>query len=121
MRPDLRTDLRPMAITCSTPHIDCIIRSFRQSPRAHAGDGEAMATRRELITSLGAAVLAGSLPALARAEEPILTDDGLYKQSWFLESFLELGDDLDGAAKEGKRFAVMWELRGCPYCKETHL
>ena len=20
----------------------------------------------------------------------------------------------------GKRFAVMWELKGCPYCKETH-
>ena len=30
---------------------------------------------------------------VARAEQPILTDDGLYKQSWFLESFLELADD----------------------------
>ena len=40
----------------------------------------------------------------ARAEQPILTDDGLYKQSWFLESFLDLGDDLEGARKEGKRF-----------------
>ena len=48
-------------------------------------------------------------------------DDGLYKQSWFLESFLDLADDLAGARKEGKRFAIMWELRGCPYCKETHL
>lgn len=55
-----------------------------------------------------------------RAAEPILTDDGLYKQPWFLESFLDLADDLEGAAKEGKRFVVMWELRGCPYCKETH-
>ena len=56
----------------------------------------------------------------ARAEEPILTDDGLYKQPWFLESFLDLAYDLEGARKEGKRFVVMWELRGCPYCKETH-
>ena len=56
----------------------------------------------------------------ARAAEPILTDDGLYKQSWFLESFLELADDLDEAQKAGKRFVVMWELKGCPYCKETH-
>ncbi|HEY4139786.1 MAG TPA: thioredoxin family protein [Pseudolabrys sp.] len=56
----------------------------------------------------------------ARADEPILTDDGLYKQPWFLESFLDLSDDLEGAAKEGKRFAIMWELKGCPYCKETH-
>ena len=50
-----------------------------------------------------------------------LTDDGLYRQPWFLESFLELADDLEGAAASGKRFAVMWELRGCPYCRETHL
>ena len=56
----------------------------------------------------------------ARAEEPILTDDGLYKQPWFLESFLDLSDDLETAAKAGKRFAIMWELKGCPYCRETH-
>lgn len=51
----------------------------------------------------------------------MLSDDGLYRQPWFVESFLELTDDLQGAAKSGKRFAVMWELRGCPYCRETHL
>jgi thioredoxin-related protein len=77
-------------------------------------------TRRTLLA--GAASFSASLTALgaARADEPILTDDGLYKQSWFLESFLDLSDDLEGAAKEGKRFAIMWELKGCPYCKETH-
>ncbi len=53
--------------------------------------------------------------------EAILTEDGLYRQPWFLESFLELADDLKGASAEGKRFAVLWELRGCPYCKQTHL
>ena len=77
-----------------------------------------MLTRRSLV--LGGAALAGLTPSRARAAA-VLTDDGLYKQPWFLESFLELGDDLDGATKAGKRFAVMWELRGCPYCKETHL
>src|SRR6266567_478276 len=76
-------------------------------------------TRRELLAG-GAALVAGLAVSRARAEA-VLTDDGLYKQPWFLESFLELGDDLDGASKAGKRFAVMWELRGCPYCKETHL
>ena len=61
-------------------------------------------------------------PAGIRARaEPVLTEDGLYKQPWFLESFLELADDLQGAANLGKRFAIMWELRGCPYCRETHL
>lgn len=75
-------------------------------------------TRRNLL--IGAAAYGAVGASVARAEEPILTDDGLYKQSWFLESFLDLADDLDGAAKEGKRFVVMWELKGCPYCKETH-
>jgi thioredoxin-related protein len=76
-----------------------------------------MITRRNLL--LGTAALGAMAGSSVRAE-PILTDDGLYKEPWFLESFLELADDLDGAAKAGKRFAVMWSLKGCPYCKETH-
>ena len=73
--------------------------------------------RRNLL--LGAASL-GVCGVNGARGAPILTDDGLYKEPWFLESFLELADDLDGAHKEGKRFAIMWELKGCPYCKETH-
>ncbi len=73
-------------------------------------------TRRSLLIGAAGFVLAGQ----ARAEA-ILTDDGLYKEPWFLESFLELSDDLAGATNAGKRFVIMWELRGCPYCKETHL
>lgn len=49
------------------------------------------------------------------------SDFGSFTQSWFLESFLELADDLEEARGNGKRFAVMWELDGCPYCRETHL
>src|SRR5215467_11676299 len=77
-----------------------------------------MMTRRNLL--VGAAVFATVSTQRAHAEGPILTDDGLYKEPWFLESFLDLADDLEGARKEGKRFVIMWELRGCPYCKETH-
>jgi thioredoxin-related protein len=74
-----------------------------------------MTTRRNLLVG------AASLAFMGRSRaEPILTDDGLYKEPWFLESFLELGNDLEGAHKEGKRFVIMWELKGCPYCKETH-
>jgi thioredoxin-related protein len=76
-------------------------------------------TRRSLIAG-GAALGASLIVPRARAE-PVLTDDGLYRQPWFLESFLELADDLAGAANLGKRFCVAWELRGCPYCRETHL
>lgn len=77
--------------------------------------------RRVIACGLGASVaaLAPLAPLRVRAE-PILTDDGLYRQPWFLDSFLELKDDIEGAARNGKRLVVMWELRGCPYCKETH-
>src|SRR5215210_2949020 len=76
-------------------------------------------TRRRLIT--GSTACAASLVAPHAGAAAVLTDDGLYRQPWFLESFLELGEDLQGATNVGKRFAIAWELRGCPYCKETHL
>jgi thioredoxin-related protein len=75
-----------------------------------------MLTRRAIVSGFAALGAAG--PARAQA---VLTDDGIYRQPWFLESFLELGDDLQGATNAGKRFAIIWELRGCPYCRETHL
>jgi thioredoxin-related protein len=77
-----------------------------------------MLSRRTFITGSAAGIAMTGLPADAA---PVLTDDGLYTQSWFLQSFLELADDVQGAAQSGKRLAIMWELRGCPYCKETHL
>ncbi len=85
-----------------------------------------MIGRRALLT--GALALAGGLsrPVVGRAADdedaaPRLNDDGLYEQPWFLQSFLDLGDDLAGARDAGRRFAVIWELKGCPYCKEIHL
>lgn len=81
-------------------------------------------TGLRILTSAGAglALLAALLGAVgARAEEgPVLTEEGLYSESWFLESFLDLRDDLTEAADSGKRFVIMWELKGCPYCRETH-
>jgi thioredoxin-related protein len=50
----------------------------------------------------------------------MLTEDGYYRETWFIDTFLELPDDLEAARKNGKRLAIMWELKGCPYCKETH-
>ncbi len=46
---------------------------------------------------------------------------GSFTQSWFLNSFLELADDLAEATAKGKRLALLWELDGCPYCREMHL
>jgi thioredoxin-related protein len=76
-----------------------------------------MTTRRNLLIGAASLAVLGAQRALA---EPILTDDGLYREPWFLESFFELAEDLEASHKEGKRFAIMWELKGCPYCKETH-
>ena len=49
-----------------------------------------------------------------------MNDDGLHVQPWFMETFLDLREDHRDAAGGNKRFAVIWEQRGCPYCKELH-
>lgn len=62
-------------------------------------------------------------PAIGPAEPlvvPIKGDDGLYHQSWFNESFLNLREDFEEARAEGKRFAVVFEQRGCGYCVKMH-
>ena len=75
-------------------------------------------TRRGLL--LGAATSGALAIVLARAEAPMLTADGLYREPWFLQSLLNLADDLESATKQGKRFVIMWESKGCLYCKKTH-
>jgi thioredoxin-related protein len=76
-----------------------------------------MLSRRTLMTAgAGLMLAAGSARAAA-----VMTDDGFYREDWFLDSFLELADDRSGAAAAGKQLAVIWEKRGCPYCRETHL
>ncbi|HXE88317.1 MAG TPA: thioredoxin fold domain-containing protein [Hyphomicrobiaceae bacterium] len=47
-------------------------------------------------------------------------EQGLYSQSWFQLSFLDLREDFNEARAEGKRFAVIFEQRGCPYCAKLH-
>ena len=52
--------------------------------------------------------------------EPISEEGGLYRQEWFLLSFLNLKEDFAEARAAGKRFAVIFEQRGCPYCIKLH-
>jgi thioredoxin-related protein len=52
--------------------------------------------------------------------EPALAEDGLYHQNWFQLSFLNLREDFAEAKAAGKRFAVIFEQRGCPYCTKLH-
>jgi thioredoxin-related protein len=84
-----------------------------------------MRTRREMLSWTGAGLLLPfASPAALRAAdkpEPQRNDDGLYTQPWFHESFLDLKEDLAEAEKVGKSLAILFEQRGCPYCKETHV
>ena len=75
-------------------------------------------SRRSFLA--GTAALAAPLPAIAQAPKLTLNDDGLYTKPWFLQSLLELPDDLKEAAGKNKRLVIMWELKGCPYCKRIH-
>ncbi len=60
------------------------------------------------------------LLAPATVQATAVSDDGLHVQPWFSESFLILKEDVSDAHSKGKRVAVIFEQRGCPYCKEMH-
>ena len=74
-----------------------------------------MLTRRQFTFS-GAAAFGAARTGFA-AE---VGDDGLHKQPWFLDTFLELGDDLAAAADNGRHLMILYEQNGCPYCRELH-
>jgi thioredoxin-related protein len=52
--------------------------------------------------------------------EPLKEENGLYRQAWFTETFLDLREDFAEAKAKGQRFAVIFEQRGCPYCAKLH-
>lgn len=83
-----------------------------------------MITRRgfqlQALAAAGIALSGVSAQNPAWADELKYNDDGLIVQPWFLDSFLIMAEDLAEASANGKRFAVFWELKGCPYCKENH-
>jgi len=67
---------------------------------------------------LGLALVAGLGFAPLHAAE--LGDDGLHKATWMRDTFKDLREDLAEANAEGKRFAIIFEQRGCIYCKQMH-
>jgi thioredoxin-related protein len=71
-----------------------------------------------LKSFLGAlAILALAVPLALAAE---IGDDGLHKEPWMRDTFKDLREDLDEANAEGKRLMVIFEQRGCIYCKKMH-
>ena len=80
-------------------------------------------TRREFLELAALAGAALGAPGIARAadgENPPVGDDGLFTQDWFLESFLELADEHEELSGRGTNLAILFEQRGCPYCRELH-
>ena len=71
-----------------------------------------------LITFLTACLTACLFAVTAHAAE--LGDDGLHKTSWMSVTFKDMAEDLETATDEGKRLAIIFEQRGCIYCKELH-
>lgn len=61
------------------------------------------------------AVLLGTAPALAEIGE-----DGLHKQDWFSATFRDIAEDIADAKDEGKRLVIIFEQRGCIYCRAMH-
>jgi thioredoxin-related protein len=77
-----------------------------------------MLTRRHALALLPAAFAA---PVLAQTmPRPTLSEDGLHHFDWYLESFLDIPEDIAAATASGKRLVVMWGLKGCPACKRMH-
>jgi len=73
------------------------------------------------ILSIGFGILSGPASAdkhqLPYAEP---NEEGLHVQPWFKNSFLDLREDVEEAAAEGKQLVLIWEQKGCPYCREMH-
>ncbi len=95
--------------------------------------GVSSLSRRRLLLGLAGLPLvasgAGDLlrAGPAHAEEKLgctkstLTEDGLHNQPWFIQnSFLDLMEEAQSAKEAGKRFAIVLEQKGCPYCKKMH-
>ncbi|MCP4933074.1 MAG: thioredoxin fold domain-containing protein [bacterium] len=65
------------------------------------------------------------LPKLSDLEElpavkAVRDANGLYTQKWVGESFLDLREDVAEATKSGKRLLIVFEQKGCIYCKKFH-
>jgi thioredoxin-related protein len=70
----------------------------------------------KLTSLLAAGVVALAMPVLAAP----MGDDGLHKPDWLRNTFKDMREDLDEANEEGKRMMVIWEQRGCLYCRQMH-
>lgn len=72
-------------------------------------------TRRQLLGAAALSALGAS--RVAAASKP--GADGLYDEPWLLKS-RDLAKEFAAAMQAGKQFMVLWEMRGCPWCRLMH-
>jgi thioredoxin-related protein len=68
---------------------------------------------------LGALLCATALwgPAAAAAEP---APGALHHKDWFAVTFKDMREDMETAAEQGKRLAILVEQHGCIYCRKLH-
>lgn len=88
--------------------------------RSTARENRTMLGRRTMILSALSLGMTAPLHAQGAAHAGRLGEDGLYQLDWFTESFLDIAEDIAAAAAKGRRFAILWGLKGCPACKRMH-
>ena len=74
--------------------------------------------RRTLLAA--AAALAFGAPVAAPVSAAEMGEDGLHKAPWMKVTFKDMAEDLATAREEGKRLLIIWEQRGCIYCRKMH-
>lgn len=82
-------------------------------------------SRRRVLTSAaafaaGLSLGSGTVRARTLREEPHMGEDGLHKPSWLKQSFLDIAEDVQEAADDGKRLFMTMEAKGCSYCAKMN-
>ena len=69
---------------------------------------------------LALAATAALLAPASVASATTVGEDGLHKEDWFALTFKDVAEDIETAKEEGKRLVLIFEQRGCIYCREMH-
>ncbi len=73
-----------------------------------------------LVMLMMAFASAHAVSAAQRVTPPVPGPSGMPTQSWFMASSNDLALDLAAANGQDKILAIVWEQRGCYYCKLLH-
>ncbi len=79
-----------------------------------------MTLLRRFFPAVAMAVFFALFASGTAGAEPGLDKNGLHTQPWFKATSGDLRRDLAAAQSEGKILVLLWEQKGCPYCRKMH-